>query len=190
MIGAGNGQRKLCTRSDPAFFRRTLDLSVLLSIHSAAFPHFVPVPPEKPVNLTCWSRNTKDLTCSWTPGGRGETSISTKYTLKYKLRYGPSAGTMLDCLSKSYVSIGFFSQDNIGEKVSTQHNRGLQVSQLNGVKRLTQIRDNIKNLAFLSRLVVFFPRTLFILLVRNVPSCNPSKTQCVVLTFSDSSRGN
>ncbi|TNN40000.1 Cytokine receptor-like factor 1 [Liparis tanakae] len=44
---------------------------------------YVGMPPEKPVNLTCWSRNTKDLTCSWAPGGRGETSISTQYTLKW-----------------------------------------------------------------------------------------------------------
>lgn len=49
-------------------------------------PLFIPVPPQKPVNLTCWSRNTKDLTCSWAPGGKGETNISTQYTLKYKLR--------------------------------------------------------------------------------------------------------
>ncbi|XP_074517568.1 cytokine receptor-like factor 1a isoform X2 [Sebastes fasciatus] len=48
---------------------------------------YVGMPPEKPVNLTCWSRNTKDLTCSWAPGGRGETNISTQYTLKYKLRW-------------------------------------------------------------------------------------------------------
>lgn len=44
------------------------------------------VPPGKPVNLTCWSRNAKDLSCKWSPGGRGETHIRTKYTLKYKLR--------------------------------------------------------------------------------------------------------
>ncbi|XP_034149804.1 cytokine receptor-like factor 1b isoform X4 [Esox lucius] len=48
---------------------------------------YVGLPPEKPVNLTCWSRNTKDLSCKWTPGGRGETFIKTKYTLKYKLRW-------------------------------------------------------------------------------------------------------
>lgn len=48
-----------------------------------------PVPPEKPVNLTCWSRNTKDLSCKWSPGGVGETHIRTKYTLKYKLRWAP-----------------------------------------------------------------------------------------------------
>lgn len=47
---------------------------------------FLPVPPEKPVNLTCWSRNTKDLSCRWRPGGLGETHIPTSYTLKYKLR--------------------------------------------------------------------------------------------------------
>ncbi|KAM4629726.1 cytokine receptor-like factor 1b isoform 2-T2 [Polymixia lowei] len=48
---------------------------------------YVGMPPEKPVNLTCWSRNTKDLSCKWTPGGHGETFIQTKYTLKYKLRW-------------------------------------------------------------------------------------------------------
>ncbi|XP_027146082.1 cytokine receptor-like factor 1b isoform X3 [Larimichthys crocea] len=48
---------------------------------------YVGMPPEKPVNLTCWSRNTKDLSCKWSPGGRGETHIRTKYTLKYKLRW-------------------------------------------------------------------------------------------------------
>uniref|UniRef100_A0A3P8V024 Cytokine receptor-like factor 1 n=1 Tax=Cynoglossus semilaevis TaxID=244447 RepID=A0A3P8V024_CYNSE len=48
---------------------------------------YVATPPEKPVNLTCWSRNTKDLTCKWSPGGPGETHIRTKYTLKYKLRW-------------------------------------------------------------------------------------------------------
>lgn len=48
-----------------------------------------PVPPEKPVNLTCWSRNTKDLSCRWSLGGQGETHVPTKYTLKYKLRWVP-----------------------------------------------------------------------------------------------------
>uniref|UniRef100_A0A8C6TUK4 Cytokine receptor-like factor 1 n=1 Tax=Neogobius melanostomus TaxID=47308 RepID=A0A8C6TUK4_9GOBI len=48
---------------------------------------YVGMPPEKPVALTCWSRNTKDLTCSWAPGGRGETNISTHYTVKYKRRW-------------------------------------------------------------------------------------------------------
>uniref|UniRef100_A0A7N8WUD1 Cytokine receptor-like factor 1 n=1 Tax=Mastacembelus armatus TaxID=205130 RepID=A0A7N8WUD1_9TELE len=48
---------------------------------------YVGMPPEKPVNLTCWSRNTKDLRCRWSPGGVGETHIRTKYTLKYKLRW-------------------------------------------------------------------------------------------------------
>ncbi|XP_036377650.1 cytokine receptor-like factor 1b isoform X1 [Megalops cyprinoides] len=54
---------------------------------------YVGMPPEKPVNLTCWSRNTKDLSCKWAPGGQGETFIRTKYTLKYKLRwYGREKG--------------------------------------------------------------------------------------------------
>ncbi|XP_060889283.1 cytokine receptor-like factor 1b [Labrus mixtus] len=48
---------------------------------------YVGMPPEKPVNITCWSRNTKDLSCKWSPGGRGETHIQTKYILKYKLRW-------------------------------------------------------------------------------------------------------
>uniref|UniRef100_A0A669B470 Cytokine receptor-like factor 1 n=1 Tax=Oreochromis niloticus TaxID=8128 RepID=A0A669B470_ORENI len=48
---------------------------------------YVGMPPEKPVNLTCWSRNTKDLSCRWSLGGQGETHVPTKYTLKYKLRW-------------------------------------------------------------------------------------------------------
>uniref|UniRef100_A0A3B3W1N3 Cytokine receptor-like factor 1 n=1 Tax=Poecilia latipinna TaxID=48699 RepID=A0A3B3W1N3_9TELE len=47
----------------------------------------VGMPPEKPVNLTCWSHNAKDLSCRWSVGGQGETHIPTKYTLKYKLRW-------------------------------------------------------------------------------------------------------
>jgi len=48
----------------------------------------LPVPPEKPVNITCWSKNMKDLTCKWAPGTEGETFLHTNYTLKYKLRWG------------------------------------------------------------------------------------------------------
>ncbi|XP_051549807.1 cytokine receptor-like factor 1 isoform X2 [Myxocyprinus asiaticus] len=48
---------------------------------------YVGLPPEKPVNLTCWSQNTKDLSCKWRPGGQGEMFINTKYTLKYKLKW-------------------------------------------------------------------------------------------------------
>uniref|UniRef100_A0AAV2JGT4 Fibronectin type-III domain-containing protein n=1 Tax=Knipowitschia caucasica TaxID=637954 RepID=A0AAV2JGT4_KNICA len=48
---------------------------------------YVGMPPQKPVALSCWSRNTKDLTCSWAPGGKGETNINTHYTLKYKRRW-------------------------------------------------------------------------------------------------------
>ena len=44
------------------------------------------VPPEKPFNISCWSRNMKDLTCRWTPGAHGETFLHTNYSLKYKLR--------------------------------------------------------------------------------------------------------
>ncbi|XP_029001487.2 cytokine receptor-like factor 1b isoform X2 [Betta splendens] len=54
----------------------------------------VGMPPDKPVNLTCWSRNTKDLSCRWSPGGAGETHIRTKYALKYKLRW---YGTEKEC---------------------------------------------------------------------------------------------
>lgn len=45
-----------------------------------------PVPPEKPFNISCWSKNMKDLTCRWTPGAHGETFLHTNYSLKYKLR--------------------------------------------------------------------------------------------------------
>ncbi|XP_041059745.1 cytokine receptor-like factor 1 [Carcharodon carcharias] len=48
---------------------------------------YVGLPPEKPTNITCWSKNAKDLTCKWSPGGEGETFLHTKYTLKYKLRW-------------------------------------------------------------------------------------------------------
>lgn len=48
---------------------------------------YVGVPPQRPANLTCWSHNTKDMTCSWSPGEDGETFIKTRYTLKYKLRW-------------------------------------------------------------------------------------------------------
>ncbi|NXK16101.1 CRLF1 factor, partial [Arenaria interpres] len=46
---------------------------------------YVGLPPEKPVNITCWSKNMKDLTCKWAPGTEGETFLHTNYTLKYKL---------------------------------------------------------------------------------------------------------
>ncbi|KFU87692.1 Cytokine receptor-like factor 1, partial [Chaetura pelagica] len=48
---------------------------------------YVGLPPEKPVNITCWSKNMKDLTCKWAPGTEGETFLHTNYTLKYKLRW-------------------------------------------------------------------------------------------------------
>uniref|UniRef100_A0A4W3HPY9 Cytokine receptor-like factor 1 n=1 Tax=Callorhinchus milii TaxID=7868 RepID=A0A4W3HPY9_CALMI len=48
---------------------------------------YVGSPPEKPTNITCWSKNTKDLTCKWLPGGEGEAFLRTRYTLKYKLRW-------------------------------------------------------------------------------------------------------
>ncbi|XP_048198579.1 cytokine receptor-like factor 1 isoform X1 [Perognathus longimembris pacificus] len=48
---------------------------------------YVGLPPEKPFNISCWSKNMKDLTCRWTPGARGETFLHTNYSLKYKLRW-------------------------------------------------------------------------------------------------------
>ncbi|XP_038596158.1 cytokine receptor-like factor 1 isoform X1 [Tachyglossus aculeatus] len=48
---------------------------------------YVGLPPEKPVNISCWSKNMKDLTCRWAPGAEGETFLHTNYTLKYKLRW-------------------------------------------------------------------------------------------------------
>ncbi|KAL4663257.1 hypothetical protein H8957_013949 [Semnopithecus entellus] len=48
---------------------------------------YVGLPPEKPVNISCWSKNMKDLTCRWTPGAHGETFLHTNYSLKYKLRW-------------------------------------------------------------------------------------------------------
>lgn len=68
-------------------------------------PRLFSVPPEKPVNLTCWSRNTKDLTCRWAPGGQGETFIKTKYTLKYKLRSVPRVIHALPRLTPYLVCI-------------------------------------------------------------------------------------
>uniref|UniRef100_A0ACB8F1C9 Cytokine receptor-like factor 1 n=1 Tax=Sphaerodactylus townsendi TaxID=933632 RepID=A0ACB8F1C9_9SAUR len=47
---------------------------------------YVGLPPEKPTNISCWSKNMKDLTCKWAPGTEGETYLHTNYTLKYKLR--------------------------------------------------------------------------------------------------------
>ncbi|XP_006876399.1 PREDICTED: cytokine receptor-like factor 1 [Chrysochloris asiatica] len=48
---------------------------------------YVGLPPEKPFNISCWSKNMKDLTCRWTPGAPGETFLHTNYSLKYKLRW-------------------------------------------------------------------------------------------------------
>ncbi|XP_072834051.1 cytokine receptor-like factor 1 isoform X1 [Pogona vitticeps] len=48
---------------------------------------YVGLPPEKPTNISCWSKNLKDLTCKWAPGTEGETYLHTNYTLKYKLRW-------------------------------------------------------------------------------------------------------
>lgn len=52
------------------------------------------VPPEKPFNISCWSKNMKDLTCRWTPGAHGETFLHTNYSLKYKLRLVMALGDM------------------------------------------------------------------------------------------------
>ncbi|XP_072450532.1 cytokine receptor-like factor 1b isoform X2 [Chiloscyllium punctatum] len=68
-----SGDNLLCHRSD----NRVLAGSCL----------YVGFPPEKPTNITCWSKNTKDLTCKWNPGGEGESFLHTNYTLKYKLRW-------------------------------------------------------------------------------------------------------
>lgn len=57
---------------------------------------FPVVPPEKPFNISCWSRNMKDLTCRWTPGAHGETFLHTNYSLKYKLRSVPSPASLCD----------------------------------------------------------------------------------------------
>uniref|UniRef100_A0A670XU86 Cytokine receptor-like factor 1 n=1 Tax=Pseudonaja textilis TaxID=8673 RepID=A0A670XU86_PSETE len=48
---------------------------------------YVGLPPEKPTNISCWSKNLKDLTCRWVPGSEGETHLHTNYSLKYKLRW-------------------------------------------------------------------------------------------------------
>ncbi|XP_042297978.1 cytokine receptor-like factor 1 isoform X2 [Sceloporus undulatus] len=48
---------------------------------------YVGLPPAKPTNISCWSKNLKDLTCRWAPGTEGETYLHTNYTLKYKLRW-------------------------------------------------------------------------------------------------------
>lgn len=48
---------------------------------------YIGLPPEKPTNISCWSKNLKDLTCKWAPGTEGETYLHTNYTLKYKLRW-------------------------------------------------------------------------------------------------------
>ncbi|XP_049644331.1 cytokine receptor-like factor 1 [Suncus etruscus] len=48
---------------------------------------YVGLPPEKPFNISCWSKNMKELTCRWTPGLGGENFLRTNYSLKYKLRW-------------------------------------------------------------------------------------------------------
>ncbi|XP_063313380.1 cytokine receptor-like factor 1 isoform X4 [Pelobates fuscus] len=57
---------------------------------------YVGLPPEKPINITCWSKNMKDLTCKWVPGSEGETYLHTNYTLKYKLRWYGKDNTCLE----------------------------------------------------------------------------------------------
>ncbi|XP_056368906.1 cytokine receptor-like factor 1 isoform X2 [Oenanthe melanoleuca] len=64
-------------------------LPLLLLLLCPRLPRADPLslPPEKPVNITCWSKNMKDLTCKWAPGTEGETFLHTNYTLKYKRRW-------------------------------------------------------------------------------------------------------
>lgn len=57
------------------------------------------VPPEKPFNISCWSKNMKDLTCRWTPGAHGETFLHTNYSLKYKLRLVVALGDICPSLA-------------------------------------------------------------------------------------------
>uniref|UniRef100_A0A8C9F9W0 Fibronectin type-III domain-containing protein n=2 Tax=Aves TaxID=8782 RepID=A0A8C9F9W0_PAVCR len=78
-IGGGEGERGERSGTRPRRF--TPPLHVPLSLCP------LPVPPEKPVNISCWSKNMKDLTCTWAPGTEGETFLHTNYTLKYKLRW-------------------------------------------------------------------------------------------------------
>ncbi|XP_060038337.1 cytokine receptor-like factor 1 isoform X5 [Erinaceus europaeus] len=62
-------------------------LGLLLLCALGAPPGSRALPPEKPFNISCWSRNMRDLTCHWSPGTRGETFLPTNYSLKYKLRW-------------------------------------------------------------------------------------------------------
>ncbi|XP_015238123.1 PREDICTED: cytokine receptor-like factor 1 isoform X1 [Cyprinodon variegatus] len=62
---------------------------------------YVGIPPEKPVNLTCWSHNAKDLSCRWRVGGSGETHIPTKHTLKYKLRWHEKENECENCIAEN-----------------------------------------------------------------------------------------
>ncbi|XP_043999090.1 cytokine receptor-like factor 1a isoform X7 [Gambusia affinis] len=91
------GERK----TQPRIMKAALGFClVFLTLRSPGVLSLSTLPPEKPVNLTCWSRNTKDLTCSWAPGGKGETNISTLYKLKYKLRW---YGTEKECEDYSHT---------------------------------------------------------------------------------------
>ncbi|XP_030074454.1 cytokine receptor-like factor 1 isoform X2 [Microcaecilia unicolor] len=65
---------------------------------------YVGLPPEKPMNISCWSRNTKDLTCTWAPGSEGEAYLHTNYTMKYKLRWYGRDNTCLE-----YHTVGPYS---------------------------------------------------------------------------------
>lgn len=62
------------------------------------------MPPEKPFNISCWSKNMKDLTCRWTPGAHGETFLHTNYSLKYKLRLVVALGDICPRLAVSPLS--------------------------------------------------------------------------------------
>ncbi|XP_063003031.1 cytokine receptor-like factor 1 isoform X2 [Elgaria multicarinata webbii] len=65
---------------------------------------YVGLKPEKPTNISCWSKNLKDLTCRWVPGTEGETYLHTNYTLKYKLRWYGRDNTCLE-----YHTAGLYS---------------------------------------------------------------------------------
>lgn len=73
----------------------------------------LPVPPEKPVNITCWSKNMKDLTCKWAPGTEGETFLHTNYTLKYKRRW---VLTFIPVIAQN-LGVGFNGKQGMGSSM-------------------------------------------------------------------------
>lgn len=68
------------------------------------------VPPEKPFNISCWSKNMKDLTCRWTPGAHGETFLHTNYSLKYKLRLVMAPGDVQRSLAVRHLPSRMLSE--------------------------------------------------------------------------------